>query len=344
MSWVRLGDESGMHEVVMAPLNWEEAPLDRAWVLFGVMTRAVTFVAMHKGDYILTRAKFMQAAMPVPYWDELWGQAVRAGYGHEVKLEDGTRALKLVEDKTLYHMISREAKEANNQHRNDTRKADVRARVKLRDGDNCRWCGKVVEFNDHRSSRAGTYSAVSDLPPEHLDHLHGKDPKGKPAKPDMIVVSCGPCNQSRQDDREGWTKQLLSVPDKPFYSVDTAAYIKRHLNIDVEPSEHRTKYTLTEAPPVVTPPDSAPSSEVEHTGVEPHGQVSSSTARTESEAPTEPVMPGRDGTGLEGKGLDGGATPPPPQVHRHENPPTDSPRPGDHKPGKRKRPRRRKKK
>lgn len=60
----------------------------------------------------------------------------------------------------------------------------VLAAVRLRDGDDCRYCGKVVVWTDRRSAKGGTY-----------DHV---DPMG-PNTPENLVVACRACNSAKKD-------------------------------------------------------------------------------------------------------------------------------------------------
>lgn len=58
----------------------------------------------------------------------------------------------------------------------------LKAAVRRRDGDRCRYCGVAVNFNDHRSERGG-----------ELDHV---DPK-LAAGADNLVVACKACNKKK---------------------------------------------------------------------------------------------------------------------------------------------------
>lgn len=332
MAWVRMGDEAGMHEVVLAPLDWDDVPEGRAMELFGVMTRAMTFVAQHRGDYVLRRSKFQQAACGVPWWRELWALAVRAGWGTLAELEDGAQAIHLIQDKKLFHMRSAEEIAAENQHRNDTREPQITMAVRRRDGDQCRWCNRIVYWSDRRSERGGTY-----------DHLDGR--QDGPVTVDGLVVCCKDCNERRGANRGSWTRKLLSPPSEPFYSKGTAELIEKHLDVHVKPSTRAHKVKIMDAAqeraygteesvpdPAVESvasgqaygtatgvvPDSAPATAVEHTGQHqatvPDPDPSQAMSQIDKPKPdldriqigsrskrvTELDMPGRAGSGRDG--------------------------------------------
>ncbi|TKV61856.1 hypothetical protein FDO65_10035 [Nakamurella flava] len=113
------------------------------------------------------------------------------------------------------------------QRQRDNTNPRIRAEVRLRDGDACRWCGVITYWGspDKRSARVG-----------ELDHLDDQAlAAGKPGKVTTIVVACRHCNGSRQKAREGWDVELNPPPHPSdrFYSRVTAAYIHKHLGIPV---------------------------------------------------------------------------------------------------------------
>ena len=77
----------------------------------------------------------------------------------------------------------------------------VRDFVRDRDGDNCRYCGREVDWKDRKSERAGTY--------DHVVPRGGNDPAN-------VVVACKGCN-SRKADRtpEGAGMPLLIPKSNP---------------------------------------------------------------------------------------------------------------------------------
>lgn len=63
-------------------------------------------------------------------------------------------------------------------HRDDS----LKEKIRLRDGDNCRYCGRTVNWTDRRGPRGGTYDHVIPRGPETLENL---------------VVACRLCNNSK---------------------------------------------------------------------------------------------------------------------------------------------------
>jgi len=58
------------------------------------------------------------------------------------------------------------------------------AKVKERDGDNCRYCSMLVDWNDRRTNKGGTYDRIDPESPAILDNL---------------VVSCRGCSEKKKD-------------------------------------------------------------------------------------------------------------------------------------------------
>jgi hypothetical protein len=86
-----------------------------------------------------------------------------------------------------------------------TRQVGPTRTARLRDGDQCRYCGKSVSWTDRVSARGGTY--------DHPD----------PADRDTFVVACFGCNREKgQRTLAQWGKQLLPVPDVALIGPHTA--------------------------------------------------------------------------------------------------------------------------
>ena len=76
------------------------------------------------------------------------------------------------------------SREANSNRKAVQRDPALKAAVRHRDGDRCRYCGIVVRFGDQRSPLGGTY-----------DHVN---PKGGNVLRN-VVVACRGCNSSKGD-------------------------------------------------------------------------------------------------------------------------------------------------
>lgn len=77
------------------------------------------------------------------------------------------------------------------------RDPELRHRVRARDGDRCRYCGKRVDWNDRRSPTGGTY-----------DHV---DPKGDNSEANL-VVACRGCNARKCDRTPAQAGMTLHDP------------------------------------------------------------------------------------------------------------------------------------
>ena len=354
MSWLKSSDASHSHPAVFQALEHDRADDRTVNELFGCMSRCAAYVAAFEGDYVIRMGPFKQIA-GMSRWELLADQAVSAGYASRVELEDGTEALRLVEDEELFHMIPRSARDWANQRNRDARNIALTAPVRLRDGDGCRWCGVIVNWRDRKSARGGTY-----------DHLI----PGKAGTVETLVVACKTCNSARQDDIASWEKELLPIPSKPYYTAQSAAWLAAHgEHVEANDGARKTRPRASakdngtrtaahsqETPaPAVEPSEQRPAPAPEPTASQAPGDDPADPGRSDQMSAIADLDlsgrdgagragPGRAGPGRAGPGRAGSRADPPPEENRHENPPEDRPRPEDHKPGKRKRPRRRKRK
>ncbi len=72
------------------------------------------------------------------------------------------------------------------------RRDRLRARLRIRDGDGCNWCGVKLRFDGNRTSRLFAT----------IDHLTKREHGGRLVL-DNCVLACRPCNNERHD--KGWT-------------------------------------------------------------------------------------------------------------------------------------------
>lgn len=87
---------------------------------------------------------------------------------------------------------------------------DLTSQVRLRDGDNCRFCGGPVNFNARTGPTAGTYLRL------HAESAHDMDP-------DAFVVACLECNT--RSHPPGVRPKLNLPPAEPRYSPRTTAML-----------------------------------------------------------------------------------------------------------------------
>lgn len=193
----------------------------------GFVQSLVTESAAHNTDYRINLGQVLlaggeQAGLQMAGWcvqlglmkvtNQLAGQAIEWELTLPTDIAHNRSAAEIARDR---------------QRQRDNTNPRLRAEVRLRDGDACRWCGVITYWGspDKRSARVG-----------ELDHLDDQAlDAGKPAKVTTIVVACRHCNGSRQKDREGWDVKLKDPPHPAdrFFSPATAAYIQKHLGIPV---------------------------------------------------------------------------------------------------------------
>jgi hypothetical protein len=256
---------------------------------FGWVNRCATQSAAYEKDYIITigTAKLMAGSMG--RYHALVKAAKFCGYISDTEIVvDGERrqAFKLVEDNDLFHMILKDERAWTNQRKKDQRNPKLTAPVRLRDGDACRYCGKVVSWSDRVSGRAGSY-----------DHTR----PGEAATIETYVVCCKECNGRRSSDPDSiW--RPLPAPEEPLYGPQTVEFLATH-NITVTPtyvrpapSEPKTS-TAEHTPPVETPSKATPGSDE---ATAPSGLSSDSATRDDPEATASPASDQRrsSGTGL----------------------------------------------
>lgn len=279
MPWLRVGDTSATHPIVLRALELDDADDRILNELFGFTSRCAVLAAAHKTDYIVEMGVARQVA-GLSRWEALTDAAVFCGYFSRVKGEDGRPAFKIVSDDELFHMRLKEEIEWERTQRNDTRNKDLTVPVRTRDGDACRWCGRVVRWGDQKSGLGGTY-----------DHVRA----GLAAEtPDDLVVACRKCNQSRGSDREAWAgRQLLPAPKDPFYSkksinflAENGVKVTNQKTLDIDYEGRVERFT-----PVVETPSKVETAPVDRNASEPRKQAprsadSRATSPADVETPT----------------------------------------------------------
>lgn len=259
MSWLKVSDAFAMHPLLLQVLEYPEAD-DRILNEFaGFITRCGTSAAAYETDYIITKGMVQTLAGSFARNQVLCTLALRIGVFTEMKDPKGRVVYKLIEDEDLVHMIEKAERLWRNRRQQDNRNPKLTVPVRKRDGDECRWCGQIVNWNnDRKSGRAGTY-----------DHLN---PGQGSATPEEMVVCCKACNSSRRDDAPSWDRTLRPAPETPYYSKATVTYLAKH-NVMVTPSDSLpmevagAEPTISLAP--VEPADAVETTRVEPAAVEP---------------------------------------------------------------------------
>lgn len=206
MAWLRIGDTSASHSARLR-LNMlaGERQGREAW---GFAIDCAATAAQNETDYFVSGGVAYSHGRSRT--NALAKLLVGAGLWvpHVVSGEDGWRML---DDPNLWHMRTREEIEQEKSSR--PRRVEDEVAVRLRDGDECRYCRVPVRRDaDRRSTRGGQY-----------DHV-------VPGQPD-VVVSCRGCNREKAGRSAAeWEaaggRSLKPPPEVPFYSARTRAWFE----------------------------------------------------------------------------------------------------------------------
>ena len=214
MAWVRVGDEALSHPKLMSLFDVEGAEDISIIEMFGFLMALATYSAKHLTDGIIERgAAFRHGDRSRSA--HLIDVAVGAGLLTWVEVE-GKRKLRLFTDEEFIHIQPREEVMRRRARSRENRDKDKKAAVIFRDGDQCRYCGKLVRWTGPIGNNFGT-----------LDHV---DPDSLGDAPvDGLVVACHECNSSRGHARESFdaASPLRPVPSTPYYGVWSAEFLTR---------------------------------------------------------------------------------------------------------------------
>jgi 5-methylcytosine-specific restriction endonuclease McrA len=219
VAWKKESDTAAHHPLITTAqtmVDWPEhlTSNDFANLVWGIISRAATMSAGFTTDYVVTPGALVGIAGD--NWRHWADVACKTGLLSPVLTEDGSDAWLLVEDsENLFH-IRRKAELAwESRRKKDNASPWLVVPVRLRDGDGCRYCGVVVDWNARRGGRAGTY-----------DH---RIPGRGAESPDDLRVSCTACN-TRRRDRDDAEQALppLPAPASPYYGEETAELLAKH--------------------------------------------------------------------------------------------------------------------
>ena len=215
MAWVRVGDEALSHPKLMSLYDIEGAEDISIIEMFGFLMALATYSAKHLTDGIIERgAAFRDGERSRVV--RLIDAAVAAELLTWVEV-DGVRKLRLFTDEEFIHIQPREEVMRRRARSRENRDKDKKAAVIFRDGDQCRYCGKIVRWTGPTGYNLGT-----------LDHV---DPDSLGDAPvDGLVVACHECNSSRGHAREAFdaASPLRPVPSVPYYGVWSAEFLTRY--------------------------------------------------------------------------------------------------------------------
>ncbi|EYR64668.1 hypothetical protein N866_07105 [Actinotalea ferrariae CF5-4] len=212
MAWIKVSDTAAMYPALLAVAEHDDADERSVDEVFGWWCRLAILSAQHWTDYVVTFAVVLQVSGTRARADRLIGMAQFAGLLSPVDLE-GRRAVKLLDDPEFVHLKTAEEKAWEDQRKADNGNPAITVLVRHRDGDACRYCGKVVRFTARRGKLAGTY-----------DHR----PPGQPADAERSVVACSECNARRGNaplEVADATLPLLPAPEHPYYHRTTRKWL-----------------------------------------------------------------------------------------------------------------------
>lgn len=210
MAWLRTDDQAPDHPKVLRsqssprPPDLVLGPEGFACAVFGAVSLAAAWSAGKLQDGWLPESLMRRVAGRDA--DLLAKSAVRAGmFTKRQRGPLGEFGWYVNQEDELLHMRTSAEVNADRDRSRVTRQIGPTRLVRLRDGDQCRYCGKSVNWADRRSARGGTY--------DHPD----------PADRDVFVVACFGCNRSKAERTpEQAGMPLLPVPDVPLIGPDTA--------------------------------------------------------------------------------------------------------------------------
>jgi hypothetical protein len=303
MPWTRTGDNAATYPALMQLQGAPGADERTVNEVFGFLMRCAFQSAAHMTDYVLDAGTtYMVGGARTA---ELIKLCVRADVLTPIK-QNGLKAWRLIADPEFIHIRLRAEIEWERQQRKDTANPALTVPVRRRDGDNCRWCGVLVQWRGQRSTRTGT-----------LDHQY----PGKPGTPDTMFVACLGCNSGRKDNIDLWADNhtMRPEPHTPNYGKWTAKLLTDN-GYPTTPNIHSDDAPALAAAADTAPPrPAAPSTTATALAAAPvsPAPVASDPQRPETWAPPSPgVPPGLvtestpevEETGLPGSGRDGSGT------------------------------------
>lgn len=238
MSWLKQSDVSANHPITLRALEMEDADDRILNEVYGWVNRCATQSAAHDQDYIVTKGTAVAMAGSFSRFQALSAAAIFCGYFTEVMITvegEKRKAFKLVEEEDLFHMILKADKDWTQQRQADNRDLAKTGPVRLRDGDACRYCGRVVGWGaDRKSVRWGS-----------IDHVV----PGEPGTVATMVVCCGQCNSKRKNDPHSIWK-TLPVPSSPHIGPATATWLTEKCGTPTKPTYTRTPTDSVSPAPV----------------------------------------------------------------------------------------------
>lgn len=212
MPWTRSGDNAATYPALMQLQGIKGADERTLNEVFGFVWRCSCQSAAHLTDYVVDAGTaYMLGGSRT---DELIKLCERAGVFTPRTIK-GIRSWVLLQDPEFIHIQLAEEVRWGRQQRNDTRDPKIRVPVLRRDGDNCRWCGILVQWRGKKTNHTAT-----------LDH----QVPGTAGTPETMVVACLGCNSGRGANTQLWddNNTRRPAPTTPRYGKTTAEYLTNH--------------------------------------------------------------------------------------------------------------------
>lgn len=248
MSWLKGSDKAATFPKALNVPHFSKGEIG-VNEMFGFIHRCAYESAAHRTDYVIEFGVAMM--MGEGKHTQLLAVAEQSGLLEQVET-DGAPAWKIIEDPDFIHLITKAEQEWMNQQKRDSRDTKLTSAVRLRDGDSCRYCLKIVYFGaDRKSARAGSYTRAGSY-----DHVIS----GEAATIETLVVACGECNSKKKDNDDALDLQL--APSEPFYSPSTAAWLAKHGHQVTPTGKHpalKKKATTADGKPSAQRPVEQPS-------------------------------------------------------------------------------------
>lgn len=242
MAWGRFGDTAHSHRKLLRAMAKDPV---RGAAVWGVVTLCTSWSTQERQDWWVSESFVRRTFGPAGAQVMREGQAcelVRPGR-HRRNGENGW----LIDDSDpdLLHIRTKEEVDRDREKSRVTRQVEPTRAVRLRDGDQCRYCGKTVSYTDRTSGRAGTY--------DHPD----------PANREVFVVACKACNTWKYGRTVAeWVEigglELLPPPDHPLIGEHTAAQFGVPPTDPAALRAHTDTTSADAAPRPGSQPDTAP--------------------------------------------------------------------------------------
>jgi hypothetical protein len=175
--------------------------------VFGFISRLAMLSAAHTTDYIVDAGTV--AMIGGENTTALIALCTKVGLLKRAQV-DGLIVYKVIDDPDFLHLRLKAEIEWTRQQQADGKDETLTVPIRLRDGDQCRYCGVMVMWLGRPSGRSATF-----------DHLA----PGVAGTVASMVVACRSCNSELRDISGRELERLNPAPVDPLYSEFTADWL-----------------------------------------------------------------------------------------------------------------------